>query len=130
MLSSLNQFTVRGVSMDYCPDDNISVDENFSSLSVGDDIVFLYGRGSRCIKRIAGVPGSLISVYKLILIVDGKQYRLENEAQSLCWMDWSINGEVPEDNLVVMGSGPLSIDSKRFGFLPFNQIIGKVIKDK
>jgi len=92
------------------------------------------------IKRVIGLPGDTISVTDDILYVNGKAYKepylTENKKEASTskltgdFTLWERTGKttVPKDSLFVLGDNRLySKDSRIFGFINKNSVIGKVV---
>ncbi|MEH7389337.1 signal peptidase I [Bacillus sp. JJ1474] len=85
------------------------------------------------IKRVIGLPGDRIEMKDDVLYINGKafeeSYLKENKADNLfnkLTGDFKLQ-EVPKDYLFVMGDNRLnSKDSRHFGFIPNESIIGEV----
>ena len=132
-------FFVRGQSMnpsfengDYLIIDEISY--RFRDPQRGEVIVFKSPRNpsQRFIKRIIGLPGETIEIEdgKIIIYKDGQPQVLdESEYLSLNLLTpGDIQITLGENNYFVLGDNrAFSFDSRRFGSLPKNKIIGRVI---
>ncbi|KAB2334525.1 signal peptidase I [Cytobacillus depressus] len=89
--------------------------------------------GKKYIKRVIGLPGDRIEMRDDVLYINGKafeeSYLKENkEGNPLNRLtgDFLLQ-EVPKDSLFVMGDNRLnSKDSRHFGFIPINSVIGEV----
>lgn len=104
-----------------------------------DVIVFHANKEEDYVKRIIGLPGDKIEFRDDQLYINGKKfaepylekYRQENLGGSLTG-DFTleeITGKdtVPEGKLFVLGDNRLgSYDSRQFGFINVNQVVGKV----
>ncbi|HYA99833.1 MAG TPA: signal peptidase I [Ktedonobacteraceae bacterium] len=94
----------------------------------GDVIVFHFPKDTNVdlIKRVIGVPGDVI-------VIDGKSVRVNgvllNEPYIMAPMNPAGNKlVVPPDDYFVMGDNrPVSDDSRDWGFVPKNYIVGKAV---
>lgn len=137
-------FVVKGASMEpnYTSGDYLIIDEisyRFSSPARGDVIVFKYpfNPADRYIKRIVGLPGETIeikngqiyiSANNKISILNETYYLTENLIE-----DWKNLDDIPpttlkEGEYFVLGDNRnASSDSRRWGALPAENIIGKSV---
>lgn len=131
-------FFVRGQSMDpnFENGDYLIVDEityRFKAPQRGEVIVFKSPQDSaqRFIKRIIGLPGETVEVKngKVIIHTKGDLQVLDESnylSDLLTGGDMQIT--LAEDEYFVLGDNrPFSFDSRRFGVLPEENIIGRVI---
>ena len=90
----------------------------------GDIVVFRPNPASpiRYVKRVIGVPGDIITAEDDALYVNG------------CFVDKVVGtgtwfaDEVPADNIFVIGDNrSVSMDSRRFGFIPVTQVDLKIL---
>jgi len=132
-------FIVNGQSMEpnYCDHDYLLVDQlsyRFKEPQRGDVIVFYYPEDVRYrhIKRIIGLPGEtvvitddkieIISPDGNILTIDESEYLPFSTAKL-----GNVELVLPEDGFFVMGDNRgASFDSRRWGYLPKEYIIGRV----
>ncbi len=132
-------FVVRGDSMEpnFYSGDYLIVDEisyRINSPKRGDVIVFKYPKNpsQRFIKRIIGLPSEIVEIDNGKVIVYGS----EGQSQNLDESEYLIlNQEIIGNSTTELGSGEYfvlgdnrfySSDSRRWGILPENNIIGKV----
>jgi signal peptidase I len=99
----------------------------FGEVERGDIIVFHYplNPSQELIKRVIGLPGDHISVKDGIVSVNGQKIDEPYIAATPLY-----NGEwdVPEENLFVLGDNRNdSSDSHSWGFLPFQNVVGKAV---
>ena len=131
-------FFVQGISMEpnFENGDYLIVDEisyRFRDPERGEVIVFKYPKNpiQRYIKRIIGLPGETVEIKEgQVIILD------ENGNQTLNELDYlsenietsgNIRVSLSEDEYFVLGDNRnFSSDSRRWGVLPKNYIIGKV----
>lgn len=131
-------FFVRGQSMDpnFGNGDYLIIDEISYHLRAperGEVIVFKYPQdlSQRFIKRIIGLPGETIEIKdNKVMIYQEGQLQVLNESSYLS--NLSTGGDLQitlgEDEYFVLGDNrPFSFDSRRFGILPGENIIGRVV---
>lgn len=130
-------FFVRGESMDpnFENGDYLIIDEisyRFKNVQRGEVIVFKYplNPSQRFIKRVIGLPGETVEVKqgKVIIYNDQGTYILDEEEYL---SDLSTSGDMTivlgEEEYFVLGDNrEFSFDSRRFGPLPEDNIIGRV----
>ncbi|MFD1739149.1 signal peptidase I [Bacillus salitolerans] len=111
----------------------------FGELKRFDVIVFHANEKEDYVKRIIGLPGDRISYENDILYINGKPFEepflqpykslfTENQL-TFDFTLQEITGEetVPEGHLFVIGDNRIgSFDSRHFGFIQINQVVGKV----
>jgi len=131
-------FFVRGQSMDpnFGDGDYLIVDEisyRFQNPQRGEVIVFKApsNPSQRFIKRIIGLPGETVEIKNgnITIYKDGQPFIL-NEEDYLSSLDTTGNIKITlgEDEYFVLGDNrAFSYDSRRFGSLPEDKIIGRVI---
>jgi len=132
-------FIVRGASMEpnFHNGDYLIVDEisyRFWEPQRGDVVVFKYPKNpsQRYIKRIIGLPGETIEIKdgQVIVLKDGKIQEID---ESFYLPDYqATQGDISEklgegDYFVLGDNRPFSSDSRYWGVLPKNYIIGKVL---
>jgi len=131
-------FFVRGQSMDpnFGDGDYLIVDEisyRFQNPQRGEVIVFKApsNPSQRFIKRIIGLPGETVEIKNgNITIYKDSQPFVLNEENYLSSLDTTGNIKITlsEDEYFVLGDNrAFSYDSRRFGSLPEDKIIGRVI---
>jgi len=107
----------------------------FGSPQKGDVVVFssLKNKDIDFIKRIVGIPGDRVMVKESKVFVNDVLYDEEyiNVDTAIFeggFMEEGIDFEVPDGYVFVFGDNrPRSSDSREFGPIPFENIIGKVI---
>lgn len=95
--------------------------------------------GKQYIKRVIGLPGDSIKMEDDVLYINGEvfseEYLIKNKEKTLLHNltgnfsleDSTGETEVPNDMLFVMGDNRLdSKDSRMFGFVPYDSVIGEV----
>ena len=131
-------FVVKGNSMEpnFHEGDYLIVDEisyRFNEPKRGDVIVFRYPRdiSQRFIKRVIGLPGETVKIEQgKINIIDGVQDRILNESEYELKENHTDNLALSlnENEYFVLGDNrTASFDSRKWGALSRNHIIGKVI---
>ena len=131
-------FVIKGSSMEpnFHQGDYLIVDEisyRFTSPERGDVIVFRYPRDTsqRFIKRVIGLPGETIEIKQgKINIIKGIENRELNESEYRLKESYTDNLtlSLAENEYFVLGDNRVaSFDSRKWGALSKNYIIGKVI---
>lgn len=132
-------FIVRGASMEpnFKDGEYLVVDElsyRFHEPARGDVIVFRYPNDPRqfFIKRIVGLPGETVSVKNggvTVTTADGEEKALEEayiDESVKTFLDTTM--KLKEDEYFVLGDNrPQSSDSRVWGILPAENVIGKAI---
>lgn len=98
-----------------------------SNVQRGDIIVFHYPMdpAQELIKRVIGLPGDRIEVNEGIVYVNGQALE---EPYIAAPPAYSSQWNVPEDRLFVLGDNRNdSSDSHSWGFLPFENVVGKAV---
>jgi signal peptidase I len=132
--------TVYGESMEptFFDNDRIIIGKN-TSIERFDIIVFAAPNSDDYyIKRVIGLPGDKIEMKNDVLYINGKKYdepylnKVKNHTAGNITEDFTLKeltGElvVPNNSLFVLGDNRLvSYDSRRFGFISFDSVIGEV----
>lgn len=102
-------------------------DVEAASVESGDIVLFRhpYGSDGRAIKRIAAVAGDQVVVDASGVTVNGRMAR--NHSQSGTQAR-PLDEIVPAGSVFVMGDNTeASIDSRHFGYVPENEIVGEVM---
>ena len=140
-------FTVKGHSMDYtfADSDKVFVSKLSSNYERGENIVFHANEKDDYIKRVIGVPGDTVAYIDDELYINGskveepylakKKQEAKKEGKAPLTADFSIENlssttskKVPEGTYFVMGDNRQhSTDSRVFGFVKKDKIIGKVV---
>jgi signal peptidase I len=131
-------FFVRGESMDpnFANGDYLIVDEityHFKNPERGEVIVFNapYDLTQRLIKRVIGLPGETIEVKNgKIVIYDNSGSKVLDESKYLFGVETGgdVKITLKEDEFFVLGDNrPFSYDSRRFGPVKKENIIGRVL---
>ena len=98
-----------------------------SNVQRGDIIVFHYPMDpeQELIKRVIGLPGDRIEVNEGIVYVNGQALE---EPYIAAPPAYSSQWNVPQDRLFVLGDNRNdSSDSHSWGFLPFENVVGKAV---
>ena len=98
-----------------------------SNVQRGDIIVFHYPMDpeQELIKRVIGLPGDRIEVNEGIVYVNGQALE---EPYIAAPPAYSSQWNVPDDRLFVLGDNRNdSSDSHSWGFLPFENVVGKAV---
>ncbi len=131
-------FFVLGQSMEpnFENGDYLLVDEisyRLGSPQRGDVIVFRYpgDPSQRYIKRVIGLPGETVEIEngQVVISKGGKDQTLNESAYLPALLETSGNISVtlgPNEYFVLGDNRPFSSDSRRWGILPRQNIIGKV----
>lgn len=132
-------FFVRGQSMEpnFYNGDYLIIDEltyQFRTPQRGEVIVFKYPNdpSQRYIKRIIGLPGETIKVSlgEVVIYKDGVPQTLDEAAYLPSFLQTAGDIQItlmPDEYFVLGDNRPLSADSRRWGTLPEDDIIGRVI---
>ena len=130
-------FIVKGDSMvpNFHSGDYLLVDElsyRFSEPARGDVVVLKYplDNTQRFIKRVIGLPGETVDVKKgkVTIFKDGKELEIDEKLYLPDGLstDGTVHITLGKDNYFVMGDNrQFSYDSRRWGMLPIEDIIGK-----
>ena len=131
-------FIVKGSSMEpnFQQGDYLIVDEisyRFKQPQRGEVIVFRYPQdpSQRFIKRIIGLPGETVKIIngKIIISSEGKEEQFLDESAYLSRQSYfdNITIRLNKNEYFVLGDNrPASFDSRKWGPLPSNYIIGRV----
>lgn len=99
------------------------------SLERGDLVVFAMPTdGARAVKRVVGLPGESVVVLDGVLQVDGRA--VPEAYVDPRWVDgyYTRTFEVPDDAVLVMGDNrPNSVDSRDYGPVPADDLLGTVL---
>lgn len=114
---------------DYLIIDEISY--RFREPQRGEVVVFKYPKdpSQNFIKRVIGLPGETIEIKDgQIKVYKGDEIKVLDESKYLSLdTSGSLRAELKEDEYFVLGDNrPFSFDSRRFGVLPEDNIIGRV----
>jgi len=131
-------FLVKGQSMEpnFGDGDYLIIDEisyQFRNPQRGEVVVFKYPQNPslRYIKRVIGLPGETIEIEddKVIIFISGESQILDESdylSQSIA-TPGSLSISLSENEYFVLGDNrPASADSRRWGALPEENIIGRV----
>jgi signal peptidase I len=133
-------FFVRGQSMEpnFNQGDYLIIDEityQFRAPERGEVMVFKYPNDTtqRYIKRIIGLPGETVEIKdgKITILGENDVSQVLDESGYLAdfvQTSGDITVQLGQDEYFVLGDNrPLSSDSRRWGVLPENDIIGRVL---
>lgn len=136
----LTQFVVDGASMapTFIDGDRVFVSKvsyKMHDVEHGDIVVFDNKEGEAYIKRVIGVPGDDVKMVDKEVYVNGERidesyvsYKGNSYLDNFELTDLGVNGEIPEGQYLVLGDNrPVSKDSRQFGLIEDDQIIGKVV---
>ncbi len=106
----------------------------FSEPKRFDLIVFKANEDEDYIKRVIGLPGDRIRFEDDVLYINGEPVDepFLTDVKSLApyeryTEDFAVSEPVPEDHVFVLGDNrPRSLDSRKLGFIPQGDIVGKV----
>ena len=126
---------VEGVSMypTFKPNDVVNSKPSRAESRRGDVVIIIDALGDRAIKRIIGLPGETVTIYRGFVYIDGKRldepylakhtYTFESDSIVMRRADWRLK----DDQYFVMGDNRLeSTDSRRFGPVQRGDIQGVV----
>lgn len=131
-------FVIKGNSMEpnFHQGDYLIVDEisyRFKEPQRGDVVVFRYPQDTsqRFIKRIIGLPGETVGIEGgKITIGEGIEERILDESTYLPMQNYfdNVSLSLKEDEYFVLGDNRFaSFDSRKWGSLPRDYIVGRVI---
>lgn len=98
-------------------------------LSRGDLVVVrVPGSDAPLVKRVAGLPGDTVGIEDALLVVNGRRvdepYVDHDSIDSLYWGPVVV----PDDAILVLGDArAISIDSREFGPVPGDRLVGRVL---
>ncbi|WP_455675360.1 signal peptidase I [Pradoshia sp.] len=134
--------TVKGESMmPSLQDGNRVILSKITHIDRFDEVVFhATDSPDKYVKRVIGLPGDTVEMKDDTLYINGEPYEeeyLNEHKSSLGKNDWftedftlkELTGkeEVPEGQMFVLGDNrPYSKDSRVFGFVPMERIVGEV----
>lgn len=135
-----DSFKVDGHSMDptFKDGDRVIVNkiqDRFTDYENGDLIVFRSEEGPPYVKRIIGIPGDTVTMEEKLVYVNDEPinetyvyYTNDSYMDNFTLEDLGVDAEeIPEDNYLVLGDNrPLSRDSRDFGLIERESIIGEV----
>lgn len=135
-----DSFKVDGLSMDptFKDGDRVIVNkiqDHFTDYENGDLIVFHSLAGPPYVKRIIGTPGDTVEMVDKLVYVNGEPlnetyvyYTNDSYMDNFTLEDLGVEGDtIPEEEYLVLGDNrPLSRDSRDFGLIEADSIIGEV----
>ncbi len=133
-------YSVDGLSMDPTFEDGDRVVANkiveyFGGYETGDVVVFNSEAGPAYVKRVIGTPGDTVKMEDKQVYVNGEPLEEDyvvntgdSYMDNFTLSDLGVeDGEIPEDQFLVLGDNrPISRDSRDFGMVDREQIIGEV----
>lgn len=133
-------FSVDGLSMDPTLEDGDRVVVNkfiydLADVEQDDVIVFNSNEDSAYVKRVIGVPGDNVEMVDRKVYVNGEPlqedyvvHQGESYMDNFTLSDMDVeDGEIPEGHYLVLGDNrPISRDSRDFGLITEDAIIGEV----
>ena len=105
--------------------EEISVIKNIESLKNNDFVIF-ESFGRQFLKQIKGCPTDVFQIIDNKLIINNEYVVDVNEDSVLKDFEIQFFGILPENSYIVLGTESDSIDSRKFGPIMKNCIIGKV----
>ena len=98
----------------------------FGSLEHGDIVVFNYPRGGQdFIKRVIGLPGDHIRVFRGGLFINGEEI---DEPYTAAPANYNGSWDIPEGHVFVLGDNRNnSSDSHQWGPVPIEDVVGEAI---
>lgn len=127
MVLSESTYTVIGTSMEPTFTDGQKVTLSFTKTYLRDDVIVFTNSGTRCIKRIVGMPGDVISLKDNSLYINDGLYLEDASTESNTYFVYSeyILGD---DEYFVLGDNTKSsIDSRIYGPVKSRDIKGVVL---
>lgn len=134
--------TVRGESMlPTLEDGNRVILSKMTTIDRFDEVVFHATDSSdNYVKRVIGLPGDTVEMKNDVLYINGKaydepyleEYKMDLQEEERLTEDFTLKNltsehKVPKGQMFVLGDNRLySKDSRIFGFVPMNRIIGEV----
>ncbi len=134
--------TVRGESMlPTLEDGNRVILSKMTTIDRFDEVVFHATDSSdNYVKRVIGLPGDTVEMKNDVLYINGKAYdepyleefKMDLQEEERLTEDFTLKNltseyKVPKGQMFVLGDNRLySKDSRIFGFVPMNNIIGEV----
>jgi signal peptidase I, bacterial type len=133
-------FSVDGLSMDPTLEDGDRVVVNkfiydLTDIEQDDVIVFNSGEDSAYVKRVMGVPGDTVEMIDRTVYLNGEPlqedyvvHQGESYMDNFTLSDLGVEGDtIPEGHYLVLGDNrPISRDSRDFGLITEDAIIGEV----
>jgi len=85
--------------------------------------------GMILVKRVGCMPGQKLNVTRLQYFCDGKagSMLMQKDSRGKPVRPFLYHGEIPDGKYFMVGTHPMSYDSRYWGFIDKSQIIGKVI---
>lgn len=124
---SESTYTVTGISMEPTFTDGQKVTLSFTKTYLRDDVIVFTTDGTRCIKRIVGMPGDTISLKDNSLYINDELYLEDASTESNTYFVYS-EYTLGEDEYFVLGDNTKSsIDSRIYGPIKSMDIKGVVL---
>jgi signal peptidase I len=85
--------------------------------------------GMILVKKVGCMPGQKLDVTRLQYFCDGKagSMLMQKDSRGNPVQPFLYHGEIPDGKFFMVGTHPMSYDSKYWGFADKSQIIGKVV---
>lgn len=124
---SESTYTVTGISMEPTFTDGQKVTLSFTKTYLRDDVIVFTTDGTRCIKRIVGMPGDTILLKDNSLYINDELYLEDASTENNTYFVYS-EYTLDEDEYFVLGDNTKSsVDSRIYGPIKSMDIKGVVL---